>query len=381
LGKDKKTNEKNDTTDDGLLDVKQVIDNILAKHKIKMDELQAKKTDLKKLSLKDRDGKTLYYLRKTPKKKTKDDFNFEELSEKIITEAKSNLGVEPNNTVEKTEETEIDTGNKQIKEHKQPGKIDKDPIDSSLDDIPKSKDILESKEFDEIVAKIDNLLKDKNYEKPGEENITTGDKKEEKDLKIDQSANIVSDKETKASKETETKVEKEEDKKDVDFISSSTDDLAGMKKKYEEAMDFIDNGVEVPNNEINKDESDLLDEKIKTKSVETGLDEKKDVGHDKAFELAQLHFKKEKFSNKEEPKKEEKPEAPVQKRSFFKKKKPAPIKETVEDKKEADVFDKPESDVESFPEANLSDADESKLLDDQIGKTSLTKDVVESRYF
>jgi len=369
-------------TDDGLVDIRKAIDSILEKHKAKMDDLHAKKTDLKKLSFKDKQGKTLYYLRKTDKKKAKKEGSLEELSEKIIFEAKSNLGENPDKTDAAAEKNDKKDGFKENEIKEKTEETDKKIDDFSKEE--KSPDLSQSKEFDNefnsyIQAENDKIENDVKINSVELKNDVT-----------DKSDEIV-DKNEKTSFFNRKKGKKktEEKKKEGDFISSSTNDLAGMKKKYNDKIEFIDKGAEIPIEEINKDESEILDHKIKTDSTEKNVEDDFDEAQNKAFELAQKHLKNEEQANAvekpkkeeqvnvtEEQKREEQTETKKQKKSLFNRKKLLPVREPIEDKKETKVSDKTETQVEKFSEAKISDQDESRLLDDKIRKTDQEADIL-----
>ena len=87
-----KSNKKLDITE-----IEELVDKIIEKHKVKVENLHLKEIEAERFLLKNKEGSNIYYLRKS-KKKSED---FEEISDKIISEARSNLGVEP---LEKKEE-------------------------------------------------------------------------------------------------------------------------------------------------------------------------------------------------------------------------------------------------------------------------------------
>jgi len=313
-----------------LLEVSEIIDNILDKHKEKMDELHARKDNLKKFFLKDKNGKTVYYLRKTSKKKTGKDDDSEVLSEKIISEARNNLGVDPLEIIDEPEEKSSDST-------------------ESL----KSKDIIDYDELDAIVAEIDNLPENKKDEKRG----------------------------FFKKKKSQT-IEEKIDRGDTDFISPSTEDLAGLEKKYKGKIEFFDINSDSSDKKTNKNDSEFLDEKIRDNPVSKDVVET-DVGVKKAYKLAETHIKEKVASGKEsqieksEVVVDKKQELSETKKSFFKKKK-SPSAEEI--KKEDNSLDDSNFKSDTLSDANATDEDEdeARLLDEQISKKPLTGNVNEA---
>jgi len=376
-----------------LLDVNYVIDNILAKHKEKIDELHAKEVDMKKFSLKNKKGKTIYYLRKTSKKKSDEDSNSEILSKQIISDARSNLGIKPSDDTKESKVEYIDVESKD-KQTEKPIRFDKEnkvSIDEFLDDLPKSEDMVKSKEFGVVVSEIDGFLEDKADKKLDKNRDAKTDDKTNKSSEKDSPVGIkddLVDKEEKATKKhgffkKKKTLSNEDEKKadDADFISSSTDDLAEMKKKYKGNIEFSGIGSEIPDEKADKNESVIVDKKIKTTSDFVPLAEKKDVGGEKALKLAKGHLKDEAVVKKEpligtkKADSKEKNELVSDKKSFFKRKKSTLVEESENLKTDSDEgFDKSDFGVEELSKANIADEDESRLLDKQIEKTSLKID-------
>jgi flagellar protein FlaI len=138
-----------------LSESERIINNIILKHKEKLSNSSSSdKINIEKFSLKNHDGHTLYYLKKSSKKKSE---KSEDLSDKIMAEARSNLGEEPINIDDKIRnvEQEIDETlekkktRKHIKFGKKPESIDQT---TEIHDI---ENLVEDEDFNKVIDGIE----------------------------------------------------------------------------------------------------------------------------------------------------------------------------------------------------------------------------------
>jgi flagellar protein FlaI len=140
------------------------------------------------------------------------------------------------------------------------------------------------------------------------------------------------------------KTGKNKDRKDKDWLSSCTDDLAELKKKHSGKLEVSDLDL-AEADELSKDESELLDEKIEEAPITKDSDEKEikvsgeDIGASKV------------------------------KKSFFKRKKPSRDKAVDLEQEEIEpdkLARKPVSHVKDIPQDVEFDAEETRLVDEKI---------------
>jgi len=355
--------------------IDEIVDRVILKNKEKLDRIRSKEINIEKFSLKNKEGNVLYYLKRKSSKKTKDDTDSEKkrksskktkddtdseiLSEKIISEARENLGEEPLEAEEKIKEFDAIPEEDTIKKHKKRikfGKKDKKIDDEDSTPPPTTEDLIESKDFDEVVTEIDKILKD---EKPDQidEDKEIIDKKIMETPKIEESSPKEDAAEAKAAELAEKhdffeekKAKKTQDKKDKDWLSSSTDDLAELKKKYSGKLTISEADL-VKTDELSKDEAKLLDDKIEEIPIVKDADEK------------EIKIGKEDIG------------VPKVKKSFFRRKKPSDDKAVdLEQKKiEPDkLTSKPTFRVENLPKSDF-DKDEAKLVDEDKAEARALK--------
>ena len=318
-------NDKKDNSSDNktLAEINQVIDDIISKHKEKIEEIQAKKADIEKISLKNKNGKTIYYLRKNKNNKEQDQKS-KNISKKIITEAKKNLGKD---IEEDTEFIKEDTNQNKEKKKKVEKKIKFGKKFKNLEDIDnqpiKSEEMVKSREFDEVVNEIDNLI------------IDDSDKK--------------SDRKAKQSK----------DEKDIDFVTSSTDDLAGLKIVEEENIDLEKTGKDFSDYDTDLSDQDILREDKKDTPVETINVEDENIYGKESKKLTKQQ-KKDKKREKKEAKKIKK-----EKKGLLRKRQKQ--RDTEEKNKNIDF------NVKGLPNSEEYIDDESLNLDEKIKNKSLSE--------
>jgi len=171
--KSKKNTSNNQHSD--INEIEKMIDKIILKNKNKIDELHAKESEINvdRLSIKNKHGDTLFYLKKRSKK---DPGETEVLSGEIIEKARSNLGEGPlpeekaivqNESKDEPEFQKPDAAQFEEKPKKllvfdkkdYQGK-DVENKETKDETLVKTKDVLESEDFGHVVEEIDSNLEE-----------------------------------------------------------------------------------------------------------------------------------------------------------------------------------------------------------------------------
>jgi len=285
LNKDR--NETNNEKNSSILlqnsfKIEEIVDKILLKNKDKLNKVQLKEIDIEKFSLKNKKGDSFYYLKKKSNKEIDNILNKDTLSKKIISKARINLGKDPFENEEKIEEFNIkpDEDDSAIKKYKKRirfGKIHKRVNEEYYAKPTTTGELIESEEFEEVVSNIDNIITNKTA-KQTEEDAKIIDEKIKEIPKIDDTNQNKDSAEIKTAELAEkhgffSKKKISNNKEEINWLSSSTDDLAELKKKYGNNLTISDlNSVKT--NEFDKDESKFLDEKIKISPFDKESDDK-----------------------------------------------------------------------------------------------------------
>jgi len=139
-----------------ISEIDRKVDRILLENKNKLNNVELEELDVKKFSPKNKDGKTIYYIREKSKKNTEDDKDSKILSEEIISDINKKSEAEfpkTNENVEKTDE-KPKKGKRRIvfgkKEEKQVKKEE-----------PKEEKPVKSGEYKEMISGIDKLIEGK----------------------------------------------------------------------------------------------------------------------------------------------------------------------------------------------------------------------------
>jgi len=261
--KDKTKNEKksSSTLYDDISKIDELVDRIILENKEKLDKIHREEIDIEKFSLKNKRRNTLYYLKRKS-------------SKKISSESKESD--DENLPEEKIEKTDGTPEEKPINKRKKRiifGKKDKKVDDKYNAPPPTTEDLLESDEFKEVVSEIDNI---EEYEaidqtekdaKVIDEKIKDTPKTEEPHEKKDTAKDKATDLAEKHGFISKEETSEFKDKKDVDWISFSTDGLAELKKKYSKNLTI--SGLDsTKTDELKKDEPGFLDEKIKETPID-----------------------------------------------------------------------------------------------------------------
>ena len=254
-----------------------IVDEILLKNKDRLDKIQSKEIDVEKFSLKNKKGDIFYYLRKKSHKKRKNAIDSKELSKIIISEARANLGKDPLEIEYKINIPSKNFGKIRFLKHKKRikfgnrnKKYDKEHRIKS----PTIDDHTESEEFVEIVSKIERIENKTQKQIDDDEKII-----DKKIMEIHEMDNFHKDSmETKSTELAKkynliSKEKTSESKKDVDRLSSSTENLADLKKKYEKNL--IISGLDTSHSDkLSDDESKFIDDKIKESPITEDSTEK-----------------------------------------------------------------------------------------------------------
>jgi len=285
--RDKANTKKNSssTNYDDIFKIEEMIDKILLKNKDKLERIQSKEIDVENFSLKNKTGNTLYYLRKKTGKKNKDSTDSEVLNEKIISEARVDFGEDSLRPEEKAEQPDNISEEKTSKRHKKRikfGKKNKKVDDANIAKPSTTENLVKSEEFDEAISELDKILQNKIPIQTDESSKII----DEKIMETPEIDDLSEDKDVVAAKAAElaekhdffSKREKSDigDKKDIDWLSASTDDLAELKKKYKDNLTITDlDSTET--SKLDKDELGLLDKKIDDVPIVKDRDDKKGV--------------------------------------------------------------------------------------------------------
>ena len=236
--------------------IEQKIDEILLKNKDKVNGNMVSASDIEKISLKSRDGKKIYYLKKKKCEKG------EIFSEKIIDEAKTNLGKRLKNNKETKEKK------KKIKETSSGGKSTTKKYESISRDIDKAINLDSNEPIDELIEIVSSKKPKHKYE---EKEPTGGKEKFETNI-VEKTVNDTKAKHHEAPLKYKFKVENLPDKQDV-----------------KEEIEFIDKrlkeGIKTELNDDEKDETEKIAQDLIKKHMEEGhiLTDQKTFDKEKIF--------------------------------------------------------------------------------------------------
>ena len=337
--------------------IEQKIDDIVLEHKDKIDRSPVRKSDLEKISLRSKNGKHLYYLKK------KKDKREEALSGEIINKARKNLGEKPIKVKKQKEKPEPIKKNELKKK-----------IKSKTSKTKSSKTRNKTKDFNELTENIDKVLTSKNNDlieivKTEESKTKFEDEKVEQSPEtIDEKQEIIDISEVKAKQFAESHIEQtekeskleakkkfeEDDLKKIPNIDTSTAEIDtfenderqfldkkigseninvepiksseefekekrsmfGWKAKKQEKQERIEKEIEpkseptiapikhtfkvdnLPESEKTKDEINLIDKTLTENSLSNSNEKDIDLSEIQAQELAKKHLK-DSFSNKD----------------------------------------------------------------------------------
>jgi len=232
--KDNKKDIKNSSSKYlNFCNIDEKVDRILLENKEKLYKLSKKAFNLEKISLKNKKGNSIYFLRK----RHKDDENTNSSNifrNKINSEAKKNLGKKLNETKIKKEDF-IDNIEMNSIQKKSMGFGNEKEYDEKYPNLKTADDLVKSKEFDKIVSQIEMELDKIQIEiKNDVKKIIL--KKLIENTKLDnlQETKEIRKKRPKPKKKIrfflKNKKIKNENKKDIEWDSPITDDLAEFKK-------------------------------------------------------------------------------------------------------------------------------------------------------
>ena len=362
---------------------------------------QSEELNVETFSLKDKSGEVIYFLKEKSKKKSKSS-NQEILSNKIISEARHNLGEKP---VEKKEFDDNANGTK-VETRKKigigRGKVNFDKHEEIATEIDnkfggKKTGEVSRKEEETIDKKIA-----KNFEKKKSDDAASKSS-ESDELLLDK---VLSESKIPKSKKTFFRRGKDKKSKEIDvkgFISenkklepekSARKHIVNAKGISEKEIDILDKGIEQANETpLPFEENELAESKaLKLAKEHQFFNDNKNLKEDKKSKEAGI--KSFTAANENESKTLDKKisetsvsgqqtvqlEKPKKKKSFFKKKEPEPSISFEETKTE----EKPTLDsepmmtelkfkVENIPTIEKIGEDESKLVDKKIMETSEEK--------
>ncbi len=379
-----------------ISEIEKKADNIL-KNRKKLEKTDSEKINVEDFSIKNKQGDSVFYVKASSKKKTNQDH--EELSDKIISEARDNLGEEPlpieeiekqvdeviNKPKKKTGKLKIKLGKKREDEpletetvekpatkseifEEVPDKVENVP-ETKIEELPTLEPKVEIKQEEtpspelekpeetilppepETKQEIPPLKIEPLEEKPLEETISQPEKKEPQ---IEEKTE-----ETFEPKKTPEIIEHEEKPKitkkpkRLRFLKkkklSDDKEIGDLVEKYDGKLIFSDTTSSETDFPQEDDDAKILDEKIASTSNQVDIDIPVDVGEAKAIELSKKH------------------------RFFGKKKKRSPkTKIPLGEKQEQDQEEKKPFNELKFRVENLPtepDEDEAKLLDEKIRET------------
>ena len=327
------SNKPKKEVDEKIITVEEKVDRILEENKEKLAKLNFTEVDLEQFSLKNKEGNKIFYLRKKSESNEKDEAP-EVLSKKIIKEAKTNLGEKTNKPKDKPKDVKDEKENEIVKKRKIRIRFGKRP--KEVEPVTKES-IIKSEELDEIVSEIEKNNKKETKAKKKTIKSKATQKKEPKDIEKE-STNITFPTKT----DLENKKPEIDGKEESDFVSSTTDNLAELKKKYAEKIKIPE--IEEESEKLEKDKKEEIKPKEEPKEplVE---DFKESLVEDKGVKGAS---KKPSFFNKEKP-----PET-------------KPTKLTDDQIIGEQIVNKPTFRVDNLPKKEDLDDDERKLLDDEI---------------
>jgi flagellar protein FlaI len=380
--------------------INEIVDKIIEKPKQKLDKETLKEFDFEKISIRNKKGDFLYYLRKKPDKKNKEvDTGLSNAN--IISDIKTNIDEEPGEN------------NKEIKEfdfypEKKPKKRNRFGIKSKIDNGGTNKpqtneDIIKSKEFDEVFTDFTNIQK-KQIPVNSDEDAIILDKKILETLEIkgeSQEKDYAAEKVAELAEKHDFFKKTDTNKKGIDWLSYSTDNLAELKKKYNKNITITDfDPTEVK--ELNEEELEIQNNKI----LEAPIIKESNIEVDKGtLKVKKSFFWKKKPSKKEdklikieefETKSMELSEKNIKelgkkdiksgevlgksktKRSFFKKEKSSINKDVKDDlgvKKPKKEHHKPIFRVDKILNSKSLDEEEKQQLDDNIAKSTRIVDI------
>ena len=286
-----------------ISEIEKKVDRLLLGNKEKLNRVTSNEIDIEKFSLTKNDKKKIYYVKK---KKTGANENYDKLSEKIISDARDNLGEEPLKVDESI--TEIDNRkpkNEVFQKRIKFGK--KKPMDETATTFADKYDLKETDKFEMIFESDKNGNEDDTDYKSAEsekkhsyfgkiKNSMFKNKKDKEDV-----AQIPPYKDSLAEGNVSNKGITETSESEIDIFEEKKSFFGRQKtskaeefKGEERQINPDDSGFHaenLPTKEIGEDEAKLLDEKIKKSPMETSEEVKKDNAEVKALELAKEHIK------------------------------------------------------------------------------------------
>ena len=381
----KNSSEEYNNSEFSIDEINSIIDKIILKNKEKLEKNHSGESqdfNIENFSLKNKKGDTLYYLKKKSNKDSEDKDETKVLSKKIIKKARDNLGEDIEEINEFTDDKDEDQdvkgdNNRKHKIRLKFGKKQKTTENNYNFEPPTVEEINSSRDFDKIVTDIDKTINIENKD----EGIVNEEPKIEEKIEEESNNNEITV-EASGNQENLGNIDKEDsDKKDKDWLSSTTDDLAGLKNKYNENLEIIDETNEKKSDESEKE---LLDKKIIEVSEDIQTENLQKNLEEKAAKLADEHIKENKESTQEIQKEEiiiDKTPEEIKidkppKKSFFKKsfsKDKNKEKEEKLEKIEINQDVNPAFKVENVPKFDDYNEDEKSLLEKKIKETEEKK--------
>ena len=236
---DLKINNKNDTKKSSLKNTKiknidEQVDRILLQNKEKLTNQEKTEFNQERISLKNKDGKTIFLRNRS--KDNKIISSSDTPSSKTIFEDKTNRYKKQNEADIKIDEF-LNNINKTIKQTSSYGFDKKKEYKKENKNLKKTDDLVGSKEFDKVISEIEKKLDQMKLE-------TTNDikkiyyKKLIENIKLEDNSHETKEigiKSPKTNKKypiiSKNKTLKNENKKTIDWVSQTTDDLAELKKQ------------------------------------------------------------------------------------------------------------------------------------------------------
>lgn len=277
-----------------ISEIDRKVDRILLENKNKLNDVELEELDVKKFSPKNKDGKTIYYIREKSKKNTEDDKDSKILSEEIISDINKESEAEfpkTNENVEKTDEKpkkgkrQIVFGKKEEKQVKKEEPEEEKPVKPSeykemLSGIDKpiegKKPVSSDKETPppETIKADEGTVKNKDTERPSHPpDLSEFRKKYEAHLTLPEPETPETEtKEGENNNFTKTKKELEETKKIIE------------KKKKE--LEMAEKQAKVKEEELKRKKKEKLEKEkeLEERRIES-LKKKKEEEHLKKLEL------------------------------------------------------------------------------------------------